>query len=286
MTASCSCFNSKSDGYNTLLPPPFYYSCDDKLNEYDLLCFVPPSIDVSSYYRHNHDGELVSVELALTPQEAESVTILAECIREIFPQEYPYFEKRAFGATEEEEALDIEPQLNDYLLSGNICTYLVGLLQLFAPGVAAQMIQVVSVAWSHAHWYDDSYGHMPDPQHMGIRVAEHLHYESSARLGVHVDFESIYTIVVALSHPDDYEGGEFRLAHDSAKFKPNQWTALVFRSEVPHGVESVLNGLRETFVIEMWTLPDSGVGFARPSEELLGILSFMNEMENLTERDY
>ena len=73
MTASCSCFNSKSDGYNTLLPPPFYYSCDDKLNEYDLLCFVPPSIDVSSYYRHNHDGELVSVELALTPQEAESV---------------------------------------------------------------------------------------------------------------------------------------------------------------------------------------------------------------------
>ena len=266
-------------GTTTLFPTSFYYRCDDKDNEYDLLCFVPPSIDVTSYYRHGHDGDLVTIEWALTPQEAQSVSILATCIRQIFPQVLPYFEKRAFGATVEEEALDIEPQLNNYLLSGNICTYLVGLLQIFAPGVAAQMMQVASVAWSYAHWYDDSFGHMPDPQHMGIRVAEHLHYESSARLGVHIDYESIYTIVVALSHPGDYEGGEFRLSHDNSKFKPNQWTALVFRSEIPHGVESVLNGLRETFVMELWTLPDSGVGLARPSEEFMERFSFMNSME-------
>lgn len=222
---------------------------------------------MSSVYVDYHEREeLVTIKWGLTPQEAFVVQSLAGCIRKIFPLNIPYFQKRAFYGLEDER--EDNKTDDDYLVSGNVVTYMAGNLQMFAPGVAAQITNLALVAWEEAGWYKKSFGRMPDPRTMGIRTTEHLYYQNSTKLNVHCDCGSNYTVLVALSELDDYVGGEFRLGTNLVKFRPERLTALVFRSAMLHGVESIVGGTRETFATELWSTPDAPLGKqARPGDD-------------------
>jgi hypothetical protein len=209
------------------------------------------------------EGELVSIENAITPQEAFAVQSLGRCTRKVLPLDLPFYHKRAFGLAHQ---IDNE---GDHLQSGNVCTYLSGLLQMFAPGVAAQLPKIAVAAWEVADWGGEHFGHMPDPRKTGIRTTEHLYYETTSQLGVHIDGGSNYTVVISLSDPREYEGGQFRLLSDNVMFKPNKFTAIVFRSEIMHGVEPITSGKRETFATELWPLVDTPAGLAKPSPETM-----------------
>jgi hypothetical protein len=219
--------------------------------------------EVTSIFTDSTEGELVSIENALTPQEAFAVKSLGRCTRKILPLDIPFYHKRAFGL---EHQID---NVGDYLQSGNVCTYLAGLLQMFAPGVAAQLTKIAVAAWEAADWGHARFGHMPDPRTTGVRTTEHLYYETTSQLGVHSDAGSNYTVVVSLSDPSEYEGGQFRLFSDNVMFKPKKLTAIVFRSEILHGVEPISSGKRETFATELWPLVDTPVGLAKPPPEVM-----------------
>jgi hypothetical protein len=132
----------------------------------------------------------------------------------------------------------------------------------------------------------------PDPRHptMGIRTTEHLSYDKWGGLGYHEDSDSDYTVLIALSNPDDYIGGEFTIFteydYDNSKgnnkgsnnnnknnsnpknkisFKPNRLSAIVFLSEFQHGVESITTSGRVTFANELWRYDDSPAFIQRPS---------------------
>ena len=210
---------------------------------------------MTSYYEHKSEGDLVIIEGALSPQEAFVVQSLGRCIRKLLPLDVPFYEKRAFG------------QETDYLASGNACTFLAGFLQLFAPGVEAQIMNIASVAWLSelSGWGNDGDISFPDPRTLRIRTTEHLFYQTTSQLGVHTDNGSTYTILVSLSNPEDYGGGEFRLETNNVKFKPQKLTAVVFKSDDTfHAVESVTSGQRETFTTELWAYLDTPAGQPRP----------------------
>lgn len=198
---------------------------------------------------------MVIIEWALSPQEAFVVQSLGRCIRKLFPTEL-FFEKRAFA-----DAAD-----SSYMTSGNICTFMAGFLQLFAPGVEAQVMKIARVAWEATSWGSEEGLPLPDPKTLRIRTSEHLLYQADSKLGLHVDSGSTYTVLISLSDPEDYQGGEFRLESANVKFKPEKLTALVFRSQTTlHAVEAVISGRRETFATELWSNADVPLGQNRPS---------------------
>jgi hypothetical protein len=233
-------------------------SCNDETNKDSIYCVVTHT-NVSSIWEDINECDLVIIKSALTPQEAFAVQSLGECIRKILPLDLPYYEKRAFAESDELH------NNTDYLVSGNVCTFMAGTLQLFAPGVAAQISTIAKVAWQAGGWVEESFDSIPDPRTMGIRTTEHLSYETTSKLGVHCDCGSNITVVVSLSDPNEYQGGQFRLESNKVQFKPNKLTALVFRSEILHGVDPILSGKRETFATEFWPTTDSPLGkIARP----------------------
>lgn len=226
--------------------------CNEGENEDSDMCLTSPP-EMTSYYNHIRDGDLVFIEAALSPQEAFAVQSLGRCIRKLLPLKLPFYESRAFGNE------------TDYLKSGNACTFLGGLLQTFVPGVEAQLISIATVARESARWGDEEGLSLPDPQTLGIRTTEHLLYQTTSQLAVHQDFESVYTVVISLSNPEDYQGGEFRLTSINPKFKPERLTAIVFRSNfTEHGIEPILSGRRETFATEFWESMDVPAGWNRP----------------------
>ena len=140
-------------------------SCLDEKNEQSPYCFLPDD-EVSSIYLDYHEHEeLVTIKWGLTPQEAFVVQSLAGCIRKVFPLNIPYFQKRAFYGLENKR--DANKTDDDYLMSGNVVTFMAGNLQIFAPGVAAQITNLALVAWEEAGWYKKRFGRMPDPRTYG-----------------------------------------------------------------------------------------------------------------------
>ena len=150
----------------------------------------------------------------------------------------------------------------------------------------------------------------PDPRHMGIRTTEHLSYDKWGGLGYHEDSDSDYTVLVAMSNPNDYKGGEFTLFTDDIKnknknknhnnnsntpkipnrnnqisFKPNRLSAVVFLSEYEHGVESITTSGRVTFANELWRYDDSPTFLQRPSPIEL-IYGNPNRFFSFDEDDY
>jgi len=113
----------------------------------------------------------------------------------------------------------------------------------------------------------------------GIRTAEYLSYDTwPDGLGYHDDTASDYTISIALSHPTDYEGGDFTLFPDKFvddhgpspeqqqhTFKAKRWSAVVFLSELMHGVEPIYTKGRKMFVSELWRYDDAPALITRPS---------------------
>lgn len=143
-----------------------------------------------------------------------------------------------------------------------------GYLQVLAPGVAARVVEVARAVWSAAHW--ERYGYR-DPATMGLRTIEHLRYGGGGRLGSHLDSESEITVLVALSDPNDYDGGEYVLytpdeTRELQRIKLDRHSALVFRSsEVMHGVSPISGGVREMLAVELWNEDDVPFNALRPT---------------------
>ena len=206
---------------------------------------------VTSIHR-NKDGNAIAVEVAsaLSEHDVATVRSLSTCIRESHIGK-SQFENRSFGDGK----------------GGNDCTYLAPLLQVFRYDVAAKVIDIVRLAWKAGSWEDTGY---PDPLSLGIRTSEHLSYNGWRSLEAHKDIGSMYTIMVSIAAPKDYEGGEFFVQnyfYDSTDIKPNRLSAIVFLSDTIHGVRPITSGHRETFVTELWTNDDSPLGMNRPTIE-------------------
>jgi 2OG-Fe(II) oxygenase superfamily len=156
-----------------------------------------------------------------------------------------------------------------------------GYLQMLAPGISAHVVNLVRMARVAAKWDQAPMLQFPDPGELGVRTNEHLQYTAGGFVGLHTDDESVYTIVVALSEPDAYEGGEYVLydADDPTKetlVKLPRLSALVFLSSLTsHGVAPVTSGLREMFAAEFWEEDDVPHTALRPNiqeyhEQVLG----------------
>eukprot|EP00554_Chaetoceros_debilis_P006775 CAMPEP_0194072550 /NCGR_PEP_ID=MMETSP0149-20130528/267_1 /TAXON_ID=122233 /ORGANISM="Chaetoceros debilis, Strain MM31A-1" /LENGTH=368 /DNA_ID=CAMNT_0038752445 /DNA_START=145 /DNA_END=1248 /DNA_ORIENTATION=+ len=160
---------------------------------------------------------------------------------------------------------------------GNDCTYLAPFLQSIVPGVAETVKGIATLAWRAASWDIDVENgeHIPNdnyfnPMSMGIRTSEHLSYNGWRSLEAHKDVGSIYTIMISIKDPEDYEGGEFFLHNsmfESTNVKLDKFSAIVFKSNTIHGVRPITSGHRESFVTELWINDDSPIGMCRPTEE-------------------
>jgi hypothetical protein len=141
-------------------------------------------------------------------------------------------------------------------------------LQALVPGVGARVVELARLAWREAGWQaaaaagdDETF---PDPGTLGFRTNEHLYYEEKGVLSPHYDDDSVYTVVVALSSPDEYDGGEWILFdHEESKIELNRvklsrLSAVVFlSSDALHGVAPVTRGTREVLVVELWEEDDT-----------------------------
>ena len=160
---------------------------------------------------------------------------------------------------------------------GNDCTYLAPFLQSIVPGVAETVKGIATLAWRAASWDIDVENgeNIPNdnyfnPMSMGIRTSEHLSYNGWRSLEAHKDVGSIYTIMISIKDPEDYEGGEFFLHNsmfESTNVKLDKFSAIVFKSNTIHGVRPISSGHRESFVTELWINDDSPIGMCRPTEE-------------------
>ena len=170
---------------------------------------------------------------------------------------------------------------------GNDCTYLAPLLQKYCPSIIEKVVTVANLAYDAASWDRLAY---PSPFTLGIRTSEHLSYQNNGQweyLQPHKDIGSIYTIMIALVDPTEYEGGEFYVIPDSQQspnvlsssidISPSLCQATVFLSETLHGVRPILGpvggkgndkgGGRITFVTELWEYDDSPLFMCRPTIE-------------------
>ncbi|KAL9188951.1 hypothetical protein ACHAXT_011441 [Thalassiosira profunda] len=259
-----------------------------------------PSPAISKLHRRL-DGLPVMgiVSNALNEEEARSVHALSICLQTHAPT---LFERRRFEQT--------------YEGGGNDVTFMAGFLQIFAPGVAIQLRRVLHLVWKEAGWGDDedffepidleyddedeenesafSTRWWPDPMDktVGIRTTEHLSYSRWNGLGYHEDSGSDYTVLVGLSDPADYEGGEFsffpeydnedrRNSNDEVKIevKPERLSAIVFLSNFRHGVEEIRSPGRMTFANEFWRYGDVPAMQQRPNPEYMVFGDEMNGFE-------
>ncbi|KAG7342909.1 2OG-Fe(II) oxygenase superfamily-domain containing protein [Nitzschia inconspicua] len=240
-----------------------------------------PSMEILSLQQQYEGTELVPpvaivVEDALHIREAETLEDLKECLQ-----------------MHHSRLTEIRPFGQNYDNGGNNCVFLGGFLQWLAPGVAAQIRQAGHVAWAHAHWGEfvpprqkmHPYGYK-DPLEAGIRTSGHLSYEGWEALGPHKDNDSLYTVLVMLSDPDEYDGGELYMhvdrsgeqselqqrldaSHPPLVIKPNKYSAVVFMAdENTHQVLSIGGGDRQTVGTEFWGHGDAPFGIMRPSPEM------------------
>lgn len=87
----------------------------------------------------------------------------------------------------------------------------------------------------------------------------------------------MYTISIMLSNATEFEGGNFiienRLERDMnglvnttnvTVVKSKQYGGVMFDSEVPHAVSSIVDGKRTVLVLELWPFADAGFDDERP----------------------
>ena len=203
----------------------------------------------------------MTIENALTEQEAFGIEALSQCVRDVLPNRLPFYEVREFGK-ESDEAYGMYKEMG-----GNYVTYLQGLLQQYLPGAAAAIYHAVQTAYYDADWAELGF---PPPEELGVRTAEYLAYKRSGKLGHHKDSGSVFSISIALSETDEYSGGYFQLETADALFKVPRGSAIVFFSESDHSITEITGGERKVFVVELWEDQDAPVGLPRPTTEQFG----------------
>lgn len=244
--------------------------------------FEYPSMEVLSQQHQQDRGTdavppvAVIVENALHIREAETLQDLKQCLQ-----------------THHDHLTEHRPFGQGYDNGGNNCVFLGAFLQWMAPGVAAQIRQTGHVAWEHGGWGDfdpprpqmHPYGYI-DPSEAGIRTSGHLSYEGWEALGPHKDNDSLYTVLVMLSDPEDYDGGQLYMQvdrsgeqsekqrmldeyHPPMVIKPKKHSAVVFMAdENTHQVLSIGGGDRQTVGTEFWSHGDVPFGMMRPSPDM------------------
>ena len=200
----------------------------------------------------------MTIENALSEQEAFGLEALSDCVRKLLPNELPFYEVREFGDKQSEEYGIYNVQ------GGNYVTYLQGLLQQYLPGVTSSIYNAVQTAYYDAAWNELGF---PAPEELGVRTAEFLHYKKTGKLGSHTDAGSVFSISVALSDINDYTGGFFQLATADALFKVPRRSAILFFSDSDHSITEITDGERKVFVVELWEEQDAPIGLPRPANE-------------------
>ena len=201
----------------------------------------------------NKHGNIVAVQLssAITERQATTTQTLASHIRNSQNLHDSQFVHRSFGDGK----------------GGNDCTYLAPIIQAWSPEISQQIVHIAQQAYDAANWQEMGY---PPPTSLGIRTSEHLSYQGWKSLEGHKDVGSMYTCMIALKDPSDYEGGEFfvhKSIFDATDIQPDRLSAVVFLSDTIHGVRPITSGIRETFVTELWENDDSPLSLNRPTEE-------------------
>ena len=145
----------------------------------------------------------------------------------------PFYQEQAFGEDETAPAYGLYQAQG-----GNHVHILAGLMQRYLPGVVHSLYRAFEADYTHAEWghsrtfgrHKNMYHHppekegsttnrttttttaLPHPTTLGIRTMEYLQYQTLGRLGHHPDGESLFTMSLALSDPDSYEGGMVPIA--------------------------------------------------------------------------
>eukprot|EP00550_Attheya_septentrionalis_P008116 CAMPEP_0198294904 /NCGR_PEP_ID=MMETSP1449-20131203/24709_1 /TAXON_ID=420275 /ORGANISM="Attheya septentrionalis, Strain CCMP2084" /LENGTH=371 /DNA_ID=CAMNT_0043995001 /DNA_START=310 /DNA_END=1423 /DNA_ORIENTATION=+ len=227
----------------------------------------PSPTTVTTIHR-NKAGTAIAVEVAsaITLNHVASIRALSNGIQEVVStcsspdnngsssRLCQHFEHRSFGDGQ----------------GGNDCTYLAPFIQALCPHVMMTVKDIATLAWKAASWDVDEHTHHPDPMSLGIRTSEYLSYEGWPSLEAHKDVGSIYTIMIAIKDPQEYDGGEFFIQNsmlDSTNVKLEKLSAIVFKSDTIHGVRTITSGHRESFVTELWLNNDSPIGVCRPTED-------------------
>ena len=225
----------------------------------------PDPADDEDWHPNDMKPMLVHIKHALTETEVKHLEVLQRCVQNLDPQRHEYRPFHEDGG-------------------GNTVTFLSTLLQMFLPGIASQVYSLAHLAQEEAKWPEPGFEkngeedpliaydpRAPDFGSLGLRTTEYLSYEGDGQLGLHTDSGSIYTVLVALADPEDYDGGEFEIYWDKREdsghkrsFKPEKLSAVVFLSEELHGVTHIVSGKRKTFANELWMFPDPTYRMLRP----------------------
>lgn len=125
------------------------------------------------------------------------------------------------------------------------------------PEFKQYVVDVASAAAERAGW-------RPHPSHLGIRCVEKLVYPTNGELLYHTDADSVYTLVIMLSHASQYTGGRFLIQRDEndkteLSFSPPYGGGVFFDSNMNHAVEPIKTGQRVALAIEFWPYEDVSV---------------------------
>ena len=164
----------------------------------------------------NVNDTLVEIDNVITPYERNELLILDECMQIFASQTY---QDRSFG---------------DGSYGGNIVTYLSGYAQKIIPHILTKMKNIANSALT-----SNKLGQTVDSvDGLGLRCVEFLFYRQGMKLNMHTDTDSYFTMIVALSHQNDYEGGNFMIdsVYDGlVLIRPNMNSGIIFNSILNHG---------------------------------------------------
>lgn len=210
------------------------------------------------FRRKDHSGKDIvvgaHVDFAFNDAETQVLEAMTRCVQTHFSdhqfEQWSWNQNRAF---------------KDY-------TFLGGFVQLLTPGIAAQLKALVYQVWDTAGWMD------PDPRNLGIRCINHVKFHGSGPLGIpHIDEDSLYTIMIALSDPQECQDCHFFFqspVDESRVFMRNftRMSAAVFLSNEPHcctDLKELEDGdnKRSYVKMELWEHRDVYLGDKRGTPE-------------------
>lgn len=138
------------------------------------------------------------------------------------------------------------------------------------PDFVSYIKELVIAGTEYAGW-------RPHPGHLGIRCVEKLVYNEGGELLYHTDTDSVYTLTLMLSRPDQFTGGRFYIkadanADDVIAASPSYGGGIIFNSMMSHGVEPIYSGARMVMAIEFWPFEDAIVEDKRPPTDHYHVL--------------
>ena len=153
---------------------------------------------------------------------------------------------------------------------GNNVTFFSGIIQEIMPDFVTYIKELVIAGTEYAGW-------RPHPSHLGIRCVEKLVYQEGGELLYHTDTDSIYTLTLMLSRPDQYTGGRFYIKADAnsddfLSATSSYGGGILFNSMMNHGVEPIYSGFRAVMAIEFWPYDDSTIDDMRPPVDHYDVL--------------